>query len=64
MFLFVWQCQDKAAAEVLQVAEEQGGIYAPDKAYYPYLDAAIKETLRLASVLPVGFPHRVTKDAK
>ncbi|XP_060072856.1 steroid 17-alpha-hydroxylase/17,20 lyase-like [Ylistrum balloti] len=35
-----------------------------DRSRYPVLEATIKETLRMASVLPVGFPHRTMEDTK
>ncbi|XP_069139176.1 steroid 17-alpha-hydroxylase/17,20 lyase-like [Argopecten irradians] len=35
-----------------------------ERSRYPILEAAIKETLRMAAVLPVGFPHRTMEDTQ
>ncbi|GAB1607752.1 steroid 17-alpha-hydroxylase/17,20 lyase-like [Argonauta hians] len=54
--------QDIISEEVRARIETTGPLSPFDRNCCPNLDAAIKETLRLASVLPLGFPHRLMKD--
>ncbi|KAL5010478.1 hypothetical protein ScPMuIL_012783 [Solemya velum] len=54
--------QDLIANEVLDQYGEDEIPSSFDRRTCPQLEAAIKETLRLACVLPVGFPHRTMKE--
>lgn len=55
--------QDIISEEVSQRIEKTGPLSPFDRNCCPNLDATIKETLRMASVLPLGFPHRVMQDS-
>lgn len=58
------QWQDRIAEEVLEQYGENEIPSPFDRQSCPQLEAAIKETLRLACVLPVGFPHRTMEEVK
>jgi len=59
-FCFQWQ---QRVYEELQAQAGEDGLPNPfERHRYPVLESTIKETLRIASVLPVGFPHRTMSD--
>ncbi|KAL3874628.1 hypothetical protein ACJMK2_037614 [Sinanodonta woodiana] len=56
--------QDKCQKEILENVGSVRAVSLSDKEQLQYLDATIKETLRLASIVPLGVPHTVLKDTQ
>lgn len=56
------EVQVKAREELARVIGNERLPTFTDRADLPYIDAIVKETYRWEQVIPLGVPHKVTKD--
>lgn len=62
--LLFFQWQERIYEEIHENSEEDELPNPFERANYPLLEATVKETLRMACILPVGFPHRTLRDTE